>query len=270
MEPPKMIRRTKDMLNSTVCEHRETGKRSPADISFQAPSRSRLTMHSSEFVLPHNFTKSRPTERISIRVPQVDKNLDDEDTEMKLLYDKYLQSLMVELIYKQKTEKKEKLIITQLASMAKELDHNREKLLKLQTRERDIRHLSALQNEIDSQTEDIKKYTKSDDVKKTENILSQLRIVLQDYDVLHCNNMILPKTPSEWEETIQVLKSCCDTLKSIMNIIEPHCDSYLSINEDIKNFINTYNTIEDHHKRLEKEINQLQALALKNGALSLM
>ncbi|XP_033340295.1 uncharacterized protein LOC117228576 [Megalopta genalis] len=270
MEPSKMIRRTKDMLNASVCEQRETGRRNLADISYQSSSRTRSTMHPSEFLLPHNLTKTRTVERISIRTPQVDKSFDDEDTEMKLLYDKYLQSLMAEIIFKQKMQMKEKLAVSQLASLAKELDHNKQKLFELQTRERDIIHLNALQNEIDLQTEDVKKYIKSDYIQKIENILSQLHIVLKDCDVLRCDNVILPETPSEWEETIQALKSCCDTLKSIMVIIGPHIDAYLSVNEDVKDFLNTYNTIEDHHKRLEKEVNQLQALALKTVALSLM
>ncbi|XP_076286619.1 uncharacterized protein LOC143212110 [Lasioglossum baleicum] len=267
MEPPKVIRRTKKLLNASVCE---TQKGHIADVSAQVTSRHRSTMSPADFVLPHNLTRTRAANRFSIFQSQSDKCFDEEDTEMKLLYDKYLQGLMVEIILRQRTQEKEKLIISQLASMREELDRNKEKLFELKTRQRDISYLTNLQNEIDLQIKDGKSYIKSEDITKVKDVLSQLHSVLRDYDVLRCDNMIFPKTPTEWEETLQALKSCRDTLKSIMDLIGSHNESYQCVNDSIKDFLNTYNTIKDHYERLERDINELQALALKTAALLLM
>ncbi|XP_076296837.1 uncharacterized protein LOC143217033 [Lasioglossum baleicum] len=267
MEPPKVIRRTKKLLNASVCE---TQKGNIADVSAQVTSRHRSTMSPADFVLPHNLTRTRAADRFSILQSQSDKCFDEEDTEMNLLYDKYLQGLMVEIILRQRTQEKEKLIISQLASMREELDRNKEKLFVLKTRQRDINYLTILQNEIDLQIKDVKSYIKSEDITKVKDVLSQLHSVLRDYDVLRGDNMILPKTPTEWEETIQALKSCRDTLKSIMDLIGSHNESYRCVNDSIKDFLNTYNTIKDHYERLERDINELQALALKTAALSLI
>ncbi|XP_076658131.1 uncharacterized protein LOC143362130 [Halictus rubicundus] len=267
MEPPKAIRRTKRLLNASVCEPQ---KGNVSDVGAQtSSSRHRSTMSPSDFVLPNNLTRTR-ADRFSTFQPQLDKCFDEEHTEMNLLYDKYLQSLMVEIILKQKTQEKEKLIVSQLASMAEELHCNKEKLFALKMRENDINYLTNLQNEVDLQTEDIKNCIKSQDITKVEEVLSKLHTVLQDYDVLRCDNIILPKTPTEWEETIQALKSCCDTLKSVMDLIGCHNDSYRCVSDGIKDFLNTYNTIKDHYERLERDINELQALALRTAASSLM
>ncbi|XP_076225027.1 uncharacterized protein LOC143174679 [Nomia melanderi] len=252
-------RKTKKFLNSTISEHgHESGSTS---------SRRRTTF---DFISPDNLTKTCATERISMAPSQLDTHIENEDTEISLLYNKYLQNLMTEIILKQKIQEKEKLIITKLATMAKEVDENKKKLFELKTRERDIIHLTMLQNKIDSQLVDIKKYNKSEDIKKVENILSQLHILLQSYDVLCCDNVILPKTPKEWEETIQAVKSCRDTLKSIIDLIGSRNECYQNVNVGLKDFLNIYNAIKDHHKRLEKDIVELQALALKTSALSLM
>ncbi|XP_076285938.1 uncharacterized protein LOC143211822 [Lasioglossum baleicum] len=261
MESPKVIRRTKKLLNASICEMQ---KGNIENVSVQASSRHHSTMSPSDFVLPHNLTRIRGFQS------QSDKSFDEEDTEMKLLYDTYLQRLMVEILLKQKAQKKKKLMVSQLASMAEEIHLNKEKLFELKTRHRNIRYLTNLQNEVDLQTDDIKNCFKSENTTKLEDVLSQLHIVLQGYDVLRCDNIILPKTPTEWEETIQALQSCRDTLKSMMDLIGSHNESYRCVNDSIKDFLNTYNTIKDHYERLERDIKELQALALKTAALSLM
>ncbi|XP_078042949.1 uncharacterized protein LOC144473179 [Augochlora pura] len=245
-------------------------KRNPADAINKAPSRYRRTMFPSEFALPQDLPKNCRSDRLSVVLSQVDRNFNNENADMKFLYDKYLQSLMMDIILKDKLQEMEKLIITQLATMSEELDLNKQKLFKLKNRERDIIHLTNLQNEIDTQILDIKNTIKSADFKQVIDALSQLHIILQNYDVLHCENIILAKTPKEWEETANALKSCCGTLKSIMDLIESHDRSCQIINTNIKDFLNTYDTIKDYHKRFEKDINELQALVLKTAALSLM
>ena len=93
-----------------------------------------------------------PTQSLMDGTRMVDS--DCSDMELKLLYDQYLQNTMTEIILKKKTEEKEMLFLSQLATISKEYDHNEEKLFKLKTRERDIINLSKIQNEIDSQIND--------------------------------------------------------------------------------------------------------------------
>ncbi|KZC03898.1 PREDICTED: uncharacterized protein LOC107193790 [Dufourea novaeangliae] len=267
MEPPKK-NRIRRLLNASVMEPE---RQNASDAIRQTTVRHRLTMNSSDFVLPHNHLRNHATDRLSMLPQQfIEESADNEDVDLNLLYNEYLQNLMTEIILKKKKQKMEKLIVSQLATMAKEIDHNKEKLFELKTRERDIIHLTKLQNEIDSQIAEVKNCTKFESISKLKGILSQLYTLLRDHDVLRCDNVILPETPKEWEETLKVLKSSRDTLKSIMDLIGSENESYLGVNNGIKEFLNTYEHIKDLHKRLEKDILELQAYALKTAALSLM
>ena len=235
-------------------------------------SRHRSTMLPCDFATPLNTVRKLPMDRMSkafTRTP-LDGDADCNDIELMLLYDEYLQNIMTEIILKKKAEDMEKLYVSQLAAMAKERERNEEKLFKLKARERDVINLTNAQNEIDSQILHANKYTKNADIKTLESILLQLHSLLQCLDTLHCNNIVLPETREEWEETTEALKSCNDTLKSIMNLIGTKNESYQSVNNGIKDFLNTYNDIEGHHKRLEKELCNLQALVLEATSLSLM
>lgn len=82
-----------------------------------------------------------------------------------------------------------------------------------------------------------------------EKILSQLYDLLKPLDILRCDNIVLPETPEEWEETKQALKSCSESLKSIIDLIGPKIESYQSVNEGIKEFVRTLNNIKDHQRR---------------------
>ncbi|XP_070148715.1 uncharacterized protein [Polyergus mexicanus] len=121
-------------------------------------SRNRATMMPGD--ITHKILKKKITvnSRQSIMPPHLSKNLDTEykqkkaDTECKevelgLLYDEYLQTMMMDLIIKKKTEEKKHLMITQLATIAQEIDQDTKKLMKIKSRERDIINLSLAQKE---------------------------------------------------------------------------------------------------------------------------
>ncbi|XP_017787769.1 PREDICTED: uncharacterized protein LOC108570420 [Habropoda laboriosa] len=252
-DTPKSRRTTRVRNASTP----ELVKRNLADSTLNihaSSSHHRQTMAASDFTLPQSFTKNRNTKN---HIPMLSTQTsldgildsDSDDIELKLLYDEYLQNIMTEIILKKKAEEKEKLCISQLATIAKE---------------------SKIQNEIDSQIIDVNNCTKGEDFKTLENILSQLHSLLRPLDVLHCNNIILPDTPEEWKETSKLLKSCSETLKSIMDSIGTKKESYKTVNNGINEFVSTANDIEDHQKRLEKELRNLQILVLKTASLSLM
>lgn len=81
------------------------------------------------------------------------KKTDNEckELELELLYDEYLQTIMMDLIMKKKTEEKKRLIVTQLVTVEQEIDRDMQKLIKIKTRERDIINLSLAQKEADTQ-----------------------------------------------------------------------------------------------------------------------
>jgi len=79
------------------------------------------------------------------------KKVDSEELELGLLYDEYLQTVMMDLIMKKKIEEKRRLMVTQLATVAQEIDQDIQKLIKIKTRERDIINLSLAQKEADAQ-----------------------------------------------------------------------------------------------------------------------
>ena len=200
---------------------------------------------------------------------------DCSDMELKLLYDQYLQNTLTEIILKKKTEEKEMLFLSQLATITKEYDHNEEKLFKLKTRERDVINLSKIQNEIDSQINDANNCTSKyslkivlkyhatryiflkiikfafltgEENKNLQKTLSQLYNLLEPLDKLRCDNLVLPETPEEWKETKEALKSCSETLKLIMDMIGTKSESYQSVNKGVKEFVQTLSDIEDDQK----------------------
>jgi len=79
------------------------------------------------------------------------KKVDSEELELGLLYDEYLQTIMMDLIMKKKIEEKRRLMVTQLATVAQEIDQDIQKLIKIKTRERNIINLSLAQKEADAQ-----------------------------------------------------------------------------------------------------------------------
>lgn len=83
----------------------------------------------------------------------IQKKIDTESRELELglLYDAYLQSMAINLIMKKKAEEKKHLMVTQLATVAQEIDRDTEKLIKIKTREREIINLSLAQKMADAQ-----------------------------------------------------------------------------------------------------------------------
>lgn len=102
-------------------------------------------------------TSMFPTQSLldTTRITDTDCN----DIELKLLYDQYLQKILTERILRRKAEEREKLFLSQLATIAKDWDCNVEQLFKLKTRERDITNLTKAQNDIDSQIIDVNNST---------------------------------------------------------------------------------------------------------------
>lgn len=90
----------------------------------------------------------------------IQKKIEDEKkVELGLLYNEYLQTIMMDLIVKKKAEEKKHLMASQLATVAQEIDQDTEKLIKITRRERDVTNLSLAQKEIDEQLAAVTKCT---------------------------------------------------------------------------------------------------------------
>ncbi|XP_011873542.1 PREDICTED: uncharacterized protein LOC105565170 [Vollenhovia emeryi] len=240
------------------------------------PSRSRATM------MPNDFAQSHKVPRKKIAVgkqsitpsqltmdTQKKTEAECKDLELGLLYDEYLQAIMTDLIMKKKTEEKKRLLVTQLATVAQEIDRDTQKLVKVKTRERDMINLSLAQKEADAQLIAVTQCTNNETLKIVKDMSSKLQSLLEPLDVLRCNGIILPETQAEWEETREILIKCCNALKNITDVIGSKGETYCTINAGLKKFAETYDEIKDLQKKLEQVLCNLQVLMLKNASLSL-
>lgn len=252
-----------------------TGK--ALDVTFNVPksgttSRNRATMMPGD--IAQNLSKKKITvnSRQSTMPLHLSKNVETEckDVEFGLLYDEYLQAMMMDLIIKKKSEEKKHLMVMQLATVAQEIDQDTKKLIKLKIRECDIINLSLAQKEVDAQLAAVEKCTKHETFKIVKDLLAKLQAFLQPMDVLRCNGIILPKTQDEWERTQEILTKCSNTLKSIINLIGSKGETYCDVNDGLKNFVETFNEIENLQKKLKETLCNLEIMILKNASLSLM
>ncbi|KAL0112083.1 hypothetical protein PUN28_013365 [Cardiocondyla obscurior] len=193
----------------------------------------------------------------------------EENIELGLLYDKYLQTIMMDLIIKKKTEEKKKQIVTQLATVAQEVDRDMQKLIKIKTRERDIINLSLAQKEVDAQLIAVTRCNDDKTFKIVKDILFKLQSLLEPLDILQCNGLILPNTEDEWKKIQEMLTKCSNVLKRITSLIGSKGETYCAVNDKLKNFTKTNNEIQDLQEKLEKALCNLQILMLKNASISL-
>lgn len=282
MTPKRPIRRIR---GAATPERPKQNNADATGASVRATSsRHRATMASSDFTLPHatkDFLPRRKLgrDRMSIlpsQLPLEGSRLEsskttevDNDLELKLLYDEYLRAFMSEIIVKKRTVEKKNAILVELATLAKEKDHDREKLFKLQTRERDLMFYTVIENEIDARMVEENKFSKSKVMKTVHRLLSQLYSYLEPLDVLHCKNIVLPSTPKEWKQLERVVKACIDTSDCIATLIGSKGDAYRETYSSILEFIKSHSKIEDQLKGIEKPLCTLQALALKTASLTL-
>ncbi|EFN86186.1 uncharacterized protein LOC105181677 isoform X1 [Harpegnathos saltator] len=234
----------------------------------------RTTMIPSDIMRTQKLQKKGiATSRQSIMPSQslldIQKSIDVEnkDLELSLLYDEYLRSLLINIIVQKKTEEKKNCMITQLATVTQEHDQDMKKLIKIKTREQDIKNLSSAQAETDAQLAAITKCTKDEMFHVVKDKLSRLEYLLAPLDVLCCNDIILPETPQQWKETEEALKKCSKILEDIMNLIGPKANQYCTVNDELRNFMETFSAIEHIQQKLLETLCNLQVQMLKNASL---
>lgn len=248
-----------------------------APTSIAASSHNRESMARSEFIQPRNLSQEKKlgSSRQSLLPSQLllesskEAEARSKDMELKCLYNDYLQAMMLEHITKKKSEEVKNMVVRQLANIAKECEQAEEKLLKLKRRERDIKHLSIVQAELDSQIADLNDIFGSGQINTVKEIMSHLYSLLEPLDQLQCNNVILPEKPEEWLALQEAFKECENILGRITELINPHAETYQSVHNGLKDFITMYNDIQSCQKKFDEALTNFQVLVLKCGAFSL-
>ena len=80
---------------------------------------------------------------------------ENKDLEMGLLYSKYLQTTMIELIMQKKAEESEKLIDGQIGILVNGEDAVNKKLLAMKKKEKDLKTLMKLQEILDKELAEV-------------------------------------------------------------------------------------------------------------------
>lgn len=104
--------------------------------------------------------------------------VENKDQEMKLLYDKNLQTIMIELLMKKKLEEIENAMVSQLGMLSKEEDAIDSQLLAMKSKETDLRNLTELQESIDSQIIEIVACLGETNVEFIDKIFTNIRFFL--------------------------------------------------------------------------------------------
>ena len=221
---------------------------------------------------------------------------DNTETELGLLYNNYLQTLMANVLLKKKAIENENKILNQLGSISKEQDLGNEKLSKMKRRKKDVRYLTTLQNTLDSLITEIRSnigkrqiiMLKSESIFKfniiqvifffiTEDLESQsvneklatLKTHLEPFDFLRCQGIDLPNTPEEKQKFEVTLKQCCKCLQEVSELLKEKSGNLQKVKSELKESIEAFKQIDGLQKNICTTMNNLQNLVLKTASQSL-
>lgn len=267
--------------NRTFCtskpEQKDRNVQKFACMNSSTSFSQRVSMTPSELLQPQTLPRKKkyPLSRQS-RLPSqlaLDSMKEAEarskDEELFLLYNEYLQAIMLEHLTKKKSEEMKNTIIKQLTTIAKQCAQDEEKLQKLKMRNRDIINLSIVQEELDSHINEINEYFGSNKISTVNEIMSHLYSVLEPLDQLQCNDIILPEKTEEWLELQKAFKKCENIFENIKELINTNAETYQNVHDGTKDFIILYNDMQSHKQKLDKILHNLQVLTVKYGAYSI-
>ncbi|XP_011495729.1 PREDICTED: uncharacterized protein LOC105360513 [Ceratosolen solmsi marchali] len=187
--------------------------------------------------------------------------LENNNLELELAYSEYVSS-NAELILEKKIFRDTELTLTNsIKSIYEETKYLQEKFKLLETRIKDIKALSWLNDYVD----DVQSHTKDfiDKQKKYEikDTLAQLDKFLNRFNVLRCENIILPNTIEDVQRFKQTLTDCYSVLQLISDPIE--ADILEDLTKNYEEFITLHNEILNIKKIVADKICNLQVETLK-------
>lgn len=80
-------------------------------------------------------------------------------------------------------------------------------------------------------------------------MIGQLQCLFEPLDMLKCNDIILPTTKKEWQQTEDILKQCSSVLKNMANLVRSKGETYCSVNGELREYSEIYKQVEDLQKQ---------------------
>lgn len=240
--------------------------------------RHRTTMAPLDFIQPRGLVTKRYVginrQAITSSLQQSSEgsdqsDVDGADNELGYLYDKDLQALMTNTVVKKKVVDKDHALTSQLATLSRELDIVEGKFNQMKLSEKEIKNLTAQQNDIDAQAADITTCIDNLEKNSVMEILSQLKTVLEPLDCLRCKGIVIPENSNELDEIYRILKESSNTLKSIRELIGDKANTFQNVKTGLDDFIKKYGDIESVQQKLDEALCSLQTLVLREASRSL-
>lgn len=240
--------------------------------------RQRGNVASADIVIPPGlFTKRRIANaaRLNATLSQppaqapVKAEIECPDTELGLLYDKYLQAKAAEILLKKKIADKERAISIQILAASRERGVVKDKFGTAKARENDIRNFNIMQNSIDKQTTDITACF--DDLRKNnvKEKLLELKTLLEPMDELRCEGIVVPDNAEDSKELFKTLEDIGEVLKRVQESSGEKGSVYRDLENGLNNLINKQVEIECVKKKFDEILCGLQVLVLKDASHSL-
>ncbi|XP_014204061.1 uncharacterized protein LOC106636235 [Copidosoma floridanum] len=181
--------------------------------------------------------------------------------DMELAYSDYVASHLELILEKEALRNAEKCFTTSIKNLCEETKALHEKYKLIETRIKEVKaagHLTDYQDKIAFVVKNVKA-----DLNDCEiiTILPQLKNLLNRFNILRCENTILPANKEEVEEFKKVVTECFETLENISDLAE--CEALENFSENFKAFTTTSQEINSLKKIIEDEIFTVQSETLK-------
>ncbi|KAL7293383.1 hypothetical protein TKK_0013149 [Trichogramma kaykai] len=230
--------RSSDLSNTTLA-------------SLNSPKRkTHLSRHST---MPQNTS----TNLANLRKMELENN----NLEMELVYSNFAASYIELYLEEKKKKEAEQSSSTLIKNLSKETKSLQEYYYTLTRRMEDIVYLSCLNDYTDLVQQNTKDF--KDKIQKwgINDALLQLKNLLKRFNVLRCENMILPNSPEHMQDLEKVLKECLNALKEVSN--PEKCELIEKTSSYYEEFVSIYQEIIQIKKIVEEEICYLQIETLK-------
>ncbi|KAK0180704.1 hypothetical protein PV327_003061 [Microctonus hyperodae] len=190
------------------------------------------------------------------------------NNEMSLLYDKYLQTLMTEHIMKKKESENRQIILMHLASLEKKGEECEMKLHEYQMIMNELEPLNELQKYLENQIQEVQTFLVASQSKVTET-LDKIHLNLKPFDKLPCKNIIIPKTNEELMTMCDLLDECNHLLDLTSSMMGNNSTEIISTNDSLKKFQKLISITEKLLKRLHSHLENVQIDVLKQGSATI-
>ncbi|XP_031789623.1 uncharacterized protein LOC100680311 [Nasonia vitripennis] len=187
--------------------------------------------------------------------------LENNNLELELMYSQYIASYAGLILEKKKLKEAEESFSKTMLSLREETRVLLEKYQALKTRLKDIQAYSDLNDYMDIIQENMNEFINKLEKHGIKDKLSHLEKALSRFNVLQCENIILPSNAEEMKEFQKTLKDCSTTLQQISDPMQ--ADGIENVAGNYEDFMRMYTEFSGVKKIVEEKICNLQADILK-------